>query len=236
VHPDAAGSISADLCLTPFSARTGSPVTGHRSRLSLLLVLTLPLAGCSLLRRGLGLPPSLPDCPGRIVSTADMGGDFLLRQRLRVRGDGVDVGFELVTQKKGAELTMIGLTSFGAKAFALTQKGTDVRVDSFLGPAWPVPPRNVLRDLNRMSFLAVPGGPFPDGPVEVTLDGTRITERWRHGELLRRSFRRVDGDPGGTVTVDFAPRAESGAPGRTVRIRNDWCGYRATVFTAERRP
>ncbi len=113
-----------------------------------------------------------------------MGGDFLLRQRLRVRGDGVDVGFELVTQKKGAELTMVGLTSFGAKAFALTQKGTDVRVDSFMGPAWPVPPRNVLRDLNRMMFLAVPGGPFPNGTVEAALGGTRITEQWRDGELL----------------------------------------------------
>jgi len=165
-----------------------------------------------------------------------MDGDFLLRQRVRVRGDGVDVGFELVSQKKGAELTMVGLTSFGAKAFALTQKGTDVRVDSFLGAAWPMPPRNVLRDLNRMMFLTVPGGPFPNGSVEAALGGTRITEQWRDGELLWRSFRRVDGDPAGTVTVDFAPQAESGAPGKTARIRNGWCGYEATVFTVERRP
>jgi Protein of unknown function (DUF3261) len=99
--------------------------------------------------------PHLPDCPGPLRSTNDLEGDWIVHERIRVRGDHVDASFGLVLQKTGPKLVLVGLTPFGAKAFSVTQIGIEIWSESYLGPALAVPPANVLRDVHRAHFLAV---------------------------------------------------------------------------------
>jgi hypothetical protein len=119
------------------------------------LVYLAPLLGCASL--GLGFARALPDsgreCAGALVATQQIEGEFLLRQRVRVQGEGLDWRLTLVAQKRGDTLLLIGLDAFGAKQFVLTQKGTDVVVDRPRGRL-PLPPIDLLRDLHRVRFLA----------------------------------------------------------------------------------
>jgi len=119
--------------------------------------------------------PHLADCPGSLRSTAELEGDWVIHERIRVRGERVDEAYGLVVQKNGPRLVLLGLTPFGAKAFSVTQIGVDVWTESKLGPAQPVPPENVLRDLHRAHFLATDDPAFegraltrdPDGSVHI---------------------------------------------------------------------
>lgn len=106
-----------------------------------------------------GLPPRLPECPGTLPSTRALPeGDWLLRERVRIVGDaggageGVDVGLEVVAEKRGPRLAVVAFLALGAKAFSLVQEGDALRSESHLGRALPVPPRNVLRDLYATGF------------------------------------------------------------------------------------
>ena len=99
--------------------------------------------------------PHLADCPGRLRSTQEIEGDWVIHEQVRVTGGGVDESYGLVVQKTGPKLVMLGLTPFGAKAFSVVQIGTQTWSESYLGPATVVPPDNVLRDLHRALFLTV---------------------------------------------------------------------------------
>jgi hypothetical protein len=98
-----------------------------------------------------------------VSTTALGGGDFRLRERVRVEGGGVDVALELVAERRGERLVVVGFNAFGAKAFALTQRGLEVDAESFLGRALAVPPENVLRDLHAARFAR------PDAPARVAV-------------------------------------------------------------------
>jgi len=110
--------------------------------------------------------PKVSDCPGGLRSTNEIEGDWTINERIRVVGNGVDESFGLVLQKTGPKLVLLGLTPFGAKAFGVTQIGTETWVESYLGPVLAVPPQNVLRDVHRAHFLIV------DDP---TLDARAVT-------------------------------------------------------------
>ena len=77
------------------------------------------------------------------------------RGRVRRVGGPVDESFGLVLQKSGPKLVLLGLTPFGAKAFSVTQIGLQTWPESYLGPIQPVPPLNVLRDVQRAHFRVV---------------------------------------------------------------------------------
>lgn len=116
--------------------------------------------------------PHLADCPGSLRSTAELEGDWLIHERIRVRGDRVDESYGLIVQKNGPRLVLVGLTPFGAKAFSVTQIGVDVWSESKLGPALPVPPENVLRDLHRAHFLATDDPAFEGRAITRNADGS----------------------------------------------------------------
>ena len=120
-----------------------------RSQPSLAIALCA-LIGCQHFPRPL---PHLPDCPGSLVPTQEIAGDWLIHERIRVRGDRVDEAYGLIAQKTGDRLVLVGLTPFGSTAFSLSQIGVEVKSESKLGAALPVPPENVLRDLHRARFL-----------------------------------------------------------------------------------
>jgi len=133
--------------------------------------LAVPCSGCATL--GLAVSRALPDrgreCPGALVPTEQMPGDFLLQQNVRVEGEGLDWAFTLVSQKRGPTLVLVGLDPFGVKLFTLTQHGTEVTVERPSGRL-PLPPVNLLRDLHRARFSRIP----PEPGVTVTSDAAGI--------------------------------------------------------------
>lgn len=83
-----------------------------------------------------------------------MSGDFTSRQRVTVSAEGVNFPFELIAQKKGRELVLIGLSPLGAKLFSVVQTGLETRVEALPSAALPIPPLNVLRDFHRFRVSA----------------------------------------------------------------------------------
>jgi Protein of unknown function (DUF3261) len=148
-----------------------------RSAAAVVLVLALSAApGCGHVQPPAAVValalPHLPDCPGSLRSTAELEGDWRIHERIRVRGDRIDESYGLIVQKNGPRLVLVGLTPFGAKAFSVTQIGLDVWTESKLGPALPVPPENVLRDLHRAHFLATDDPTFEGRAITRNADGS----------------------------------------------------------------
>jgi hypothetical protein len=177
-------------------------------------------------------PPgrALPECPGDWVPTQAIDGDFLLRQSLLVtQGDHV-FALHLVAQKRGDELLLLGLHPLGARLFTLRQRGLETSIDALPAPVLEVPPLNVLRDLHRARFLGLRSA-GADGTFEERHGDTVVREGHADGRLLWRSFRRLDGDPAGTVELRFEAASARADGGERVTIDNGWCGYRAELAT-----
>lgn len=133
----------------------------------LCLAWLLPVMGCASL--GLGLARALPDagheCPGPLVPTQEIEGDFRIRQRVRVQGEDLDWRLELIAQKRGDELVLVGLDTFGGKSFVVTQRGTDVSVERPRGRL-PLPPIDLLRDFHRARLISEDAPPEPGVRLE----------------------------------------------------------------------
>lgn len=179
------------------------------------------LAGCMTLRLITQRPARLAECPGILVPSEQIDGDFLSRMQIQITSEHVAVGYDLILQKKGDRLVLIGLTRFGAKAFSVVQVGRHLEVESTMGPATQVPPANILRDLHRARFLGA--GPAPaSGVVESQRDGESLRDTWSDGTLRRRELDSDEGD----VVLEFVDA-------RTVRIDNRRCDYRATLVDVD---
>jgi hypothetical protein len=114
------------------------------------LVAALAL-GCAALPRP---PARIADCKGPLLSTHDIpGGDFRLRERVRIAGSGVDLGLELIAERRADRLVVIAWNAFGARVFSTVQRGLDVESDAPLGRALEISPENVLRDLHEARFF-----------------------------------------------------------------------------------
>jgi hypothetical protein len=150
------------------------------------LACLLALTGCASL--GLALARALPDggreCPGRLLPTGQIEGEFRIRQRARVQGEDLDWQLELVAQKRGDALVLIGLDTFGAKSFVVTQRGSQVSVERPRGRL-PLPPIDLLRDFHRARLF--PDGAPPEPGVTVSrAGGDEVTiEHERCGYRIR---------------------------------------------------
>jgi hypothetical protein len=199
----------------------------RRFLVAAVLVLPVLVGGC---RHLPSRSRALPDCPGQWVSTGAIAGDFLLRQQVRIEAGDRVWSLQLVTQKRGDELLLLGLDPFGAKLFTVRQRGLATSVDALPAPLLEVPPLNLLRDLHRERFLAL-ANPGADGTFQATRAGTKIREQVAGGRSRWRSFERLAGDPPGRVELRFEePLAAPGGAAR-VTIDNGWCGYRAEITT-----
>ena len=108
---------------------------------------------------------SIGNCPAEIRSIDEIPGEFTIRYRVTVLAEDLNFPFELIVQKKGRELVLIGLSPLGAKVFSVIQTGTETDVDALPRAVLPIPPLNVLRDLHRLRF-PVGNGPMSDlGPA-----------------------------------------------------------------------
>jgi hypothetical protein len=160
--------------------------------------------------------------------------DFFDRQRIVATYEGHSFAFDAVLQKRGNELTLLGLTPFGSRAFVVTQKGAAVSFQTYVGTSLPFPPQYMLIDVHRVFFPHVGPGDAAASPGEHTFssDGEVITETWRDGRVSERTFSRADGRPAGRIVIhyDETMDEEGGHPHHVV-LNNGWYGYRLDITT-----
>lgn len=178
--------------------------------------------------------------PGELIPAEELGPDFLARQRLSGRHGEQDFRFEAVMQLREGVLTVLGLTPFGSKAFVLTQRGSEVEFQAFVDRELPFPPEYILQDIHRTWFwhARLPWGdrpPSEERPQAEVAD-ERVSEVWTGGELVRRSFERLDGSPPGLLRIDYVGGHRSGRPASKVVLDNGWFGYRLEIETIEWKP
>jgi hypothetical protein len=171
------------------------------------------------------------DYPGELRPPSTLKDDFMWRQHIRAEWPSGSRAFSAVLQKRGDTLTLVGLNGLGQVGFVITQTGTEVTIDAQGGTALPLPARFILLDVQRVYF------PWcPPGTERAELAGEEVVETWEHGALVSRSFRRLDGVPAGTITVQFIPGEDPAEPRRTATVDNGWFDYRLQIETFERRP
>ena len=175
--------------------------------------------------------PAAIEYPGILVAPSTVPGDFLARQEVVARYRETRVRFESVFQKRGDELTLLGLTPFGTRAFLLQQEGTAVTFTSYVDRTLPFPPRYILFDIHRALFVGLGPGPLADGAHESSRDGEVIRERWKGGRIIERTFRREPGPPSGSITITCKDGMVFGVPPPVLELRNGWFGYDLTITT-----
>ncbi len=184
------------------------------------------------------LPPplrarALSECPGILVATEAIAGDFLVRQRVHITAGNESWSLQLVAQKRGDELTLLGFHPLGAKLFTLQQRGDRTTVDAAPAPLLEIPPRNLLRDFHRERFLVVSQA-GADGTFHQHRGNVGIRELRVAGRVTERRFESVDGGPEGVVVLRFDPLVSPDETPR-VRVANDGCGYHAEIATLSER-
>jgi hypothetical protein len=151
--------------------------------------------------------------------------NFVDRQTISATYGTHHVSFDAVLQKRGDEITLLGLTPFGTRAFALRQIGTDVTFESFVPQTLPFPPKYILIDVHRAFFDGIDdsGSAPTDGAYEARKNGEIITETWKNGRIVKRDFRRVDGIPKGDIVITY--------DGDRTHFQNEWFGYTLDITT-----
>ncbi|MCA9688132.1 MAG: DUF3261 domain-containing protein [Myxococcales bacterium] len=154
--------------------------------------------------------------------------DFVARQLLvGVQGERRFRG-EVVIQKRGDHLTIIGLGPQAIRTFTIEQVGVTLshKVELADAPTLPFPPDFIVRDVHRALWLSA-GAPAADGDQTVTRDGRTITDTWQGGALVHRRLV----EPGETVEIDYRPGARYGLPPATQVLVNHRYGYTLEVST-----
>jgi len=198
------------------------------------LLLCLALSGCA----ALGIGGAKGGCPAELVPS-DQLPEGLWRGRLRMGKPGrIDEskGMDLIVQSRDGALTLVGLTPFGTRAFALVQRGVEVEIDDTVARRLGVRPIWVLDALHRSRWIEPPAEQ-QGRPAMRWLRGDEEIEQLRgdtgHGDIRR--FRPAgSGDAAGedrssdsVVVVEYA-----GESVESVHIVNPWCGYEARIQTA----
>ena len=171
--------------------------------------------------------PTARTDPGALEDPARYPGGFMMRQRVEVTLPGRRLRFDAVLQKRGGELTLVGLTPFGTRAFVMVQRGLDVSFTPTLPMELPFPARFMMLDIQRVFLRSAGQGPLADGTRSAQVAGEALTETWRGGRLLRRAFRRGDRE----AVVEYVGGMLGRAAPRELRYHNGWVGYSLTITT-----
>jgi hypothetical protein len=176
------------------------------------------------------------DYPGVLHDPREWPRDFMVEQRIAIRavrdGRPVEGQLDAVVQKQGDTLVIVGLGPMKSRAFTLTQRGRRIEFEQFMGPRLPFSPRNILVDVHRVYFKALPRpeGVQDSGVVRGELDGERVEERWERGELRTRRFSRPGSGLRGAVRVEYGPGCRAGrCEPASVTVHNEWFGYTLSI-------
>lgn len=176
--------------------------------------------------------PSQMRYPGEFVGVEELAsrGNFLTRQALVGRYGEKEFHGEVVVQKVGGAITLIGVTPFGAKAFVVQQDANGVKGEEKMKGTLPFPPEFMLLDVHRSLFMKLAEG-TGDGVRRGERAGEAMTEEWRGGRLLRRTYQRLDRRPKGTISVEYVGGMSGEQPPRVMRLDNGWFGYSVEITT-----
>jgi hypothetical protein len=198
-----------------------------RRQVGAALLALVASTGCA--ARGPASPPVGADYPGVLADPATITPDFEWRQEIASEYRGSRHSGEVVVQKIGQRLRVIGLAPWGSPAFVLEQVGQHVTFQQLIPHDIPFSPRAVLVDINR-AFFGVPASPQSDGREVVERDGESIRQTWLGGKLRERAFERRGG-PAGVVRVRYEGGMLWPTPPKTVELDNGWYGYALRITT-----
>jgi hypothetical protein len=173
--------------------------------------------------------PIPPPAAAELPRPEAIPGEFTVRQKLVAKSVHGGGSFEAVLQKKGDTLTMIGLTPYGGRAFLLVQKGAEVQFTKYIPQELPFAPTFILLDIHRV-WDAWLGGPLANGERSSVVDGEKISERWRNGQIVERRFVRTTGAQPGEIVVTYGAPGAGGLAAH-VALENGRFGYRLDVDT-----
>jgi hypothetical protein len=179
-------------------------------------------------------PTARLDPSGELVTTEEIPGNFLMRQQIDFRYGEQSGSFEAVVQKHCEELTVIGFTPFGTRAFSIRQRGIEVSVEYHLPGGWPFSPRHVLLDIHRSYFVPISENPPHEETREISRGGETILESWSAERLVERRYHPGSREPAGSIVVTYVGGATARTPARRVRLHNERYGYDLDVTTVYR--
>jgi hypothetical protein len=200
----------------------------HKRQVAVMLALAL--AACTP-RSSQPPDPSQMRVPGVMATPQTLAAypDFLARQALVGHYGPREVHGEVVVQKRGGTLTLIGMSAFGSKAFVIQQDAEGVRSQEILPGSLPFPAQFMLLDVHRALFMGL--SDKTDGTHRGRREGEAVTETWQGGKLLRRSFRRLDRRPRGTITIEYVGGMVDSRPPAKIVLDNQWFGYTVEIST-----
>ncbi len=201
--------------------------TSARTITALLCALTW--SGCIAHSRGPHMAEN--SYPGEVRSSESLPDGLFLHQRVTATYRGHTLSFTAVVETAHGQLRMIALTPFGTRAFLLEQLGTRIVFKRYVDEELPFPPHFILLDLHRTLFLGIDAPPLPDGERTVIRGGEEIRERFEHGLLVQRSFRRVDGHPAGTIDIRYRTGLRDLRSPPPITLRNGWFDYTLSITT-----
>lgn len=132
----------------------GRRMARGRAAVAAVAAMAAGLHGCATAQQFL-FAPRLKECEGFEAPLSILAVSSRKELRVRVQGYRVDQDIPFVVEADADSMVIVGFTPVGTKAFTLERNVDDVKVESVMGPALPVPPRNLMADLLAMS---VPSG------------------------------------------------------------------------------
>ena len=205
-------------------------MTIHRSTACTLLAITL--ASCHSTTRHV---LDTLAYPGALQDPARMATEAVWQQRVTASWqapgeDRQERGFDAALQRSGNSLTVVGLSPMGSVGFSIQQTPTTIDVVNNMAEQMVIPPRFILLDVQR-AFFPWNDTPLQNGERSEQQNDELITEVWRNSKLTKRTFRRLDQRPEGTITITYTwGNPDWVLPTRTV-LDNAWFGYQLTIVT-----
>lgn len=203
----------------------------------LLLVALSGVASCSTWNRLTGRSR----CGVVPVPTAALRESGNLRARMRISAGSAEIGMEVVSRYQEGALVIVGLSPYGTRIFAATQRDRDVTVDVEDARVrklamWTVDALHRALLIPRQRPQPTPQRGEPQGPkardieiVEFVWSDERVRDAWVGGQHRSRDFLRGSGAgdvPG--VSIQYAAESVSERSER-IDVHNAWCGYDAVV-------
>ncbi len=204
-----------------------------RSAMTISVFMVLSVAGCSSEPRTPAQHERTTPALGELRPPSELGSDFQWRQHVTAKWPNGTRGFEAVLSKEGDKLVLVGLGPMDTPGFVLTVASSGkLTVENNTQQPIPFDPKFVLLDVQRAFYPWFPS-PLDNGQRTVTTDDDIVTEAWSNGNLDRRVFTRVTGNPAGALVVSYSGWLPGNRAPRRAVLRNGWFGYTLTIETVD---
>lgn len=194
------------------------------------LVLTALLLACAdrMPRTG------VPGCPVLPVASPLLGAAADLRAQVEIRSHQQKVGLDVIARASGDELIVVGLSPQGTRLFTVRQRGQQFDVEPTSTPMLGHVALWIVDALHRSHWIESPGPDRGDAAWDPDRAGEILRESSGDDGRLREFIRPPPAPAVAGVTINYPRKTATGGTGR-IEIRNDWCGYDATIVILDER-